>query len=137
LAAELSAAGLRVEQARVGPGTTRAEFARLRQRAAVVELTVVSVSIAPFQYRELGLEGPFSAWVEALAADGHRVVAVSLGSPYVVEAFPSVGTYLLGWSTSGASQRAVASALLGNAPIGGRLPVSLPPNHRQGEGLTR
>lgn len=127
LADELAAAGLRVDRARVGPRTTPSEFGRLRQRAAAVDLVVVSVSVAPQQYRELGIEGGLPGWVDGLARAGRPVIAISLGSPYVIEAFPSVPTYLLGWSASEISERAVARALLGSAPIRGRLPVPLSP----------
>jgi beta-N-acetylhexosaminidase len=75
--------------------------------------------------------------VERLAAAGKPVVAVSLGSPYLLDAFPSVPAYVLAWNGSMVSQRAAARALLGTAPITGRLPVSLPPHHRLGEGIQR
>jgi beta-N-acetylhexosaminidase len=75
--------------------------------------------------------------VEGLAAAGRPVVAVSLGSPYLLDSFPSVPAYLLAWSNAGVSETAAARALLGTAPIHGRLPVSLPPYHRAGEGIRR
>jgi beta-N-acetylhexosaminidase len=131
------AAGVTVEHVRVGPSTPAATFASLRQRAAAADVVVASVVIAPFQYRALGVRGGFGPFVEGLAAAGRPVVAVSLGSPYLMESFPSVPAYLLGWSNAGVSESAAARALLGTAPIGGRMPVSLPPYHRVGEGITR
>jgi beta-N-acetylhexosaminidase len=133
---ELGAAGP-VEHVRVGPATSAATFARLRERAAAADVVVASVVIAPFQYRALGLEGGFGPWVEALSAAGRPVVAVSLGSPYLLDGFPSVPAYLLAWSAGGHGERAAARALLGAAPITGRLPVALPPYHRLGEGIDR
>ncbi|HEX5726147.1 MAG TPA: glycoside hydrolase family 3 protein, partial [Longimicrobiaceae bacterium] len=135
--AELTAAGWRVEHARVSARTGAAEFARLRARAAEAELVVASAFVAPHQYRALGLAGGFAAFVEGLAAAGRPVVAVSFGSPYLLAGFPSVPAYLLAWSGSEASQRAAARALAGLAPITGRLPVSLPPFHDAGEGVRR
>ena len=132
---ELAAAGLGVEHVRVGPATSAATFASLRQRAAAADVVVASVSINPVQYRSLGIGGGFGPWMEALVAAGRPVVAISLGSPYLLESFPSVPAYLLAWSTAGVSEAAAARALLGTAPVGGKLPVSLPPFHRLGEGV--
>ena len=125
------------EHVRVGPSTPAATFERLRGSAGSADVVIASVAIAPFQYRALGVEGGFGPFVEALGASGRRVIAVSLGSPYLLDGFPSVPAYLLAWSTDAVSERAAARALLGLAPIEGRLPVSLPPAHRAGEGLTR
>ncbi|HEX6039335.1 glycoside hydrolase family 3 protein [Longimicrobium sp.] len=134
---ELAAGGLNVDHVRVGPSTPASTFASLRERAAAADVVVASVVIAPFQYRELGIRGGFGPFVEGLASAGRPVVAVSLGSPYLLESFPSVPAYLLAWSNAAVSESAAARALLGTIPIRGRLPVSLPPYHRMGEGITR
>lgn len=133
----LAAGGLRVDHVRVGPSTSAATFAALRERAAAADAVVASVVVAPVQYRALGIGGGFGAFVEGMASAGRPVVAVSLGSPYLLDAFPSVPAYLLAWSNAGVSESAAARALLGTAPIRGRLPVSLPPFHRLGEGIAR
>ena len=137
LTRELTAGGLSVEHTRVGPATSAARFDALREQAAAVDVVIASVAIAPFQYRALGIGGGFGPFVEALATSGRPVIAVSLGSPYLLEAFPSVPAYLLAWSDAAASERAAARALLGAAPIQGRLPVALPPFHPLGEGIAR
>jgi beta-N-acetylhexosaminidase len=133
----LTAGGLVVDRARVGPSTRAAVFDSLRARAAAADVVVASVAISPVQYRALGIGGGFAAWVEAVAASGRPVVAVSLGSPYLLAGFPSVPAYLLAWDSGAASEDAAARALLGTAAIRGRLPVSLPPYHRVGEGIDR
>lgn len=134
---ELAAGGVRAEHVRVGPGTPASTFASLRSRAAAADVVIASIAIAPFQYRSLGIAGGTPAFVEALAASGKPVIAVSLGSPYLLDAFPSVPAYLLAWDAGAAAEAAAARALLGTAPITGRLPVSLPPHHRMGEGIDR
>jgi beta-N-acetylhexosaminidase len=133
----LASGGVSVDHVRVGPSTSAATFTSLRQRAASADVVVASIVVSPVQYRPLGIGGGFGAWVEGLAASGKPVVAVSLGSPYLLGSFPSVPAYLLGWSNAGASESAAARALLGAAPIRGRLPVALPPYHRVGEGIDR
>jgi beta-N-acetylhexosaminidase len=134
---ELAAGGISAEQVRVGPSTPAATFDALRERAAAADVVVASVAIAPLQYRALGIAGGLPAFVEALAASGKPVIAVSLGSPYLLDNFPSVPAYLLAWDTGAPAESAAARALLGAIPITGRLPVALPPHHREGEGIDR
>jgi beta-N-acetylhexosaminidase len=134
---ELAAGGITLDHARVGPATSAATFDALRERAVAADLVIASVAVAPVQYRALGIGGGFGSFVEGIASAGRPVIAVSLGSPYLLDAFPSVPAYLLAWSTAQVSESAAARALLGTAPIRGRLPVSLPPYHRLGEGVMR
>jgi beta-N-acetylhexosaminidase len=127
----------RVSEARVSGRSTPSELAALRARAASADLVIASAVVTPREYRALSLSREFAAFVQELAAAGKPVVAVSLGSPYLLEAFPSVPAYLIAWSASAVSQRAAAEALLGQAPITGRLPVGLPPHHLAGAGIRR
>ena len=62
-------------------------------------------------------------------------VLVSLGSPYLLNQTPTVRSYIIAWSGVRASERAVALALLGRVPIGGRLPIRLPPEYPLGWGV--
>jgi beta-N-acetylhexosaminidase len=62
-------------------------------------------------------------------------ILVSLGSPYLLNQAPTVGSYLIAWSGARVSERAVALALLGRVPIAGRLPVRLPAGYAAGHGL--
>jgi len=133
----LGAAGHRVEGVRVEARTPASTFRSLSQRAAGVDLVVVSANLAPREYRPLVVDDDFSRFVQDLVASGVPVMAVSFGSPYLLDYFPSVAGYLLAWSASAESQRAVGRAMLGEVGIEGRLPVSLPPGHRRGEGIVR
>ena len=63
-------------------------------------------------------------------------VLVSLGSPYLLNQAPTVRSYLIAWSGVRASERAVALALLGRVPIGGRLPTRIPPDYPLGWGVS-
>src|SRR5690606_6195182 len=118
--------------------TAGAEFEALRTRADSADVVVVSAFVSPRDYRgTIGAGGGFGEWVEALSADGRPVVVVSFGSPYLLDSFPSVPTYLLAWSGVEVSQRAAARALIGTIPITGRLPIPLPPHHAAGEGIQR
>ncbi|HEY0022751.1 MAG TPA: glycoside hydrolase family 3 N-terminal domain-containing protein [Longimicrobium sp.] len=135
---ELAAGGWTVASARVDDRTPPDEYARLRALADSADVVVASAYVMPREYSgTVGARGGFPALVQSLAAAGRPVVAVSFGSPYVVEAFPAVPAYLLAWGGAEVSQRAAARALAGEAAIGGRLPVSLPPRHPLGTGLAR
>ena len=62
-------------------------------------------------------------------------VLVSLGSPYLLKQTPTVKSYLVAWSGVRAAERAVSRALLGWAPIGGKLPIRIPPGYPVGHGI--
>ncbi|HEY0672301.1 MAG TPA: glycoside hydrolase family 3 N-terminal domain-containing protein [Longimicrobiales bacterium] len=72
--------------------------------------------------------------IGALAARKPTMVT-SFGNPYLRAQFPDIGTYVLAWGQTDVEQRAAARALLGQIPITGKLPISIPPFHRIGEGL--
>jgi beta-N-acetylhexosaminidase len=63
-------------------------------------------------------------------------VVISFGSPYVLASIPQATTYLIAYSPVAVSQRAAAKALLGEIPIQGKLPVTLPGLYARGSGLT-
>jgi beta-N-acetylhexosaminidase len=136
--AALSGGGKQVTRVRIGPGTTGAELAAIRRRADSADVAVVSVYVSPQEYKgTVSTGGAFAAFVEGMARDGRPLVVVSFGSPYLVSGFPSVPAYVLAWGSCAVCQRAAADALLGAAPITGRLPVSLPPSFAVGTGIRR
>jgi beta-N-acetylhexosaminidase len=118
--------------------TTKEELDRLKIAADSADLVIASLYVMPRESRgSIGTEGGFPAFLQQLAAAQKSVVAVSFGSPYVISAFPDAPTYLLAWGGAPVSQRAAAAALLGNAPISGRLPISIPPSLKAGDGIDR
>jgi beta-N-acetylhexosaminidase len=130
--------GRSVTTARVTSGTGAAAFAALRSQADAADVVVISAYVNPVQYRgSVEAGGGFSAFVEALARAGKPVVVVSFGSPYLLRAFPSVPAYVAAWGPEAVCQDAAARALLGQAPIGGRLPVTIMPGVPRGAGIMR
>ncbi|MGD8319272.1 MAG: glycoside hydrolase family 3 N-terminal domain-containing protein, partial [Gemmatimonadota bacterium] len=65
----------------------------------------------------------------AAAVDAKPTVLISFGNPYLLKAFPTVGSYLVAWGDREVSQRAGLKALFGEEAISGRLPIPLPPFH--------
>jgi len=78
---------------------------------------------------------PHVAEFASRVAARRPTVVTSFGNPYVLAQLPDVGTYVLAWGPQRVLQDAAARALTGEAPITGRLPISLPPSHALGSGL--
>jgi beta-N-acetylhexosaminidase len=72
--------------------------------------------------------------VERLTA---KTVAVSFGSPYAIRDVPSLKTYICAYGTQPVLQGAAIRALFGDAPITGKLPVTIPRLHARGEGIVK
>jgi beta-N-acetylhexosaminidase len=74
---------------------------------------------------------------DAIAAIASRrpTIVTAFGNPYVLQQFPQIGTYVIAWAPWDPAQSAAARALLGRAPITGRLPIPIPPYHQAGDGV--
>lgn len=70
----------------------------------------------------------------ALATETPAIVAC-FGSPYLIQHFPEAKTWLGAFSSADVAQKAAARAILGQTPIGGRIPVTVPGAVRIGEGI--
>lgn len=66
-----------------------------------------------------------------------RTIVVAFGNPYFYQQVSFAPAYLIAWGGFPPSQRAAARALLGITDISGRLPVSIPPALRLGDGEQR
>jgi beta-N-acetylhexosaminidase len=80
---------------------------------------------------------PLAQFVRGLALRKSRTIVVSFGNPYFLQQVPSVSTYVVAWGGFPVSQTAAARALLGLAPITGKLPISIPPVLKFGAGEQR
>jgi beta-N-acetylhexosaminidase len=66
---------------------------------------------------------------------GKRLAVVALGNPYLAGDYPGIATYLCTFSNLPVSETAAVKALFGEAPIHGRLPVTIPGIAPRGEGM--
>ncbi len=66
---------------------------------------------------------------------GPPVILISFASPYLLAHLPAASVYVCAYSGSSASREAVVAALFGEAPVGGRLPVTLPGMYDVGYGI--
>ncbi|NQT62463.1 MAG: serine hydrolase [Candidatus Marinimicrobia bacterium] len=78
-----------------------------------------------------------SAFVDSLSRKTPHMIVTSLGTPYLIRAFPNIPTYLVTYSSQSEMQRALAMALTGQANITGKLPITIPEIANRGDGLTR
>ncbi|NWF85071.1 MAG: glycoside hydrolase family 3 C-terminal domain-containing protein [Bryobacteraceae bacterium] len=83
------------------------------------------VAAAAYQ-GSVSLPGGYPGFVESLIATGKPVAMISMGNPYLLRAFPKVSAYVAAFSTAAPSEQAVLKALFGEAPVSGKLPVSIP-----------
>jgi beta-N-acetylhexosaminidase len=85
------------------------------------------------------LGAPQQSLLEGLARDaGTRpLVVVALGSPFLGDLAAKLKTLLVTYELGDAPEAAAVRALCGEAPIGGRLPVTLPGLFAAGHGLDR
>jgi len=81
------------------------------------------------------LAGDLPAYLEKLTASSTPVALVSFGSPYLLSGFPKVAAYIAAFSTATPSEVSVAKALLGEIPITGHMPVTIPDFAQYGEGI--
>jgi len=118
LAEALRARALLVDGVVVEAAVTDTEIADLRDRAAAADLVVLGTVDALGQ-RSVG------ELARALVATGTPVVAVALRGPWDADGYPQVGTVLATYGIQAPSLAALARALVGDAPISGRLPVRI------------
>ncbi|GBD32839.1 Beta-hexosaminidase [bacterium HR33] len=95
-----------------------------------------ATSVRPIAWRgHIALPDSLAALILA-TAEVKPTLLVSLGSPYLLRQLPGYrGAYLLAWSDVPATERAVAVAVTGGAPIRGRTPVTLSPSIPRGFGI--
>ncbi len=127
-----------LESARLDDRSPAHAYDSLLARAEAADVVLVSVYLPPRSGDgSVAVPDPLVGFVRRLVDRGTRLAVLSFGNPYLVERFPGVGTYLVAWGDRPVSQRAAARAVSGSSPISGRLPVTLPPFHRRGDGLRR
>ena len=97
--------------------------------------TVFAANVKPISWRG-NIALPDSLALLIGKTDSLRpTVLVSFGSPYLLNQAPTVKTYVVAWSGIRVAERAAARAMLGLSPVGGHLPIRVPP-YPVGWGLT-
>ena len=100
------------------------------------QVLVIVTSISPTtRGKSLVPEGDMARFMKELTESKVPTVLLSLGSPYLLGAFPDASAYMATFSTTEPSEVAATRALFGEIPISGHLPVSIPGYAKFGEGI--
>ncbi len=114
------------------------EFAALLRAADSAEIVVVSSYVAhAWNVSSISAPRAFAEFMRALITRRRPIVLVAMGNPYLLSQLPEAPTYLIAWGGFPLSQLAAARAVVGLAPIGGRLPIHIPPSWPIGAGEMR
>ncbi len=84
----------------------------------------------------VALEGGLTPFLNALIHGPAPVALIAFGNPYLLRDFAEVSSYLATFSTADSSEYAAGRAILGQIPVRGKLPVSIPPLAKVGDGLS-
>ncbi len=134
LARELRSAGFAVSGFTLWPQSGPASYDSARAVIAQAPVAMFVSAVRPTAGSGvIDLPDAVARLIEQTAAR-QPVVSISLGSPYIINQTPSVGSYLLGWVATPMMEAAVAHALGGAAPITGTLPIGVPPALSRGAG---
>ena len=135
LAGELRAAGYLVTTFRLWPASGPASYdsARAALAASPVALVAASVRVSAWS-GTISLPTEVAALVDSTARR-QPTLLVSFGSPYLLTQAPDVQGFLLAWAARPINEQAVAAALIGQADISGRLPITLDAAIPIGSGL--
>jgi beta-N-acetylhexosaminidase len=80
---------------------------------------------------------PMQLLEEIVKTAGAKTIVAAFGNPYTAMSIPGIQTYLCTFSNTQTSASSLASALFGETPIHGRLPVTIPGFAQRGTGLDR
>jgi beta-N-acetylhexosaminidase len=81
------------------------------------------------------LEGGLDSFLKTLVRNPAPIALIAFGNPYLLRAVPDIGSYAATFSTAVTSETAAAEAILGEIPIGGKMPVDIPGLVKIGDGL--
>jgi beta-N-acetylhexosaminidase len=113
---------------RVGSEPDDDEIRAAREAATTADVALVATLATNVQPSQARL-------VNAVMETGTPTVTVAMRTPYDLADYPRSATHLCSYSIVPASVGALADALFGQAPIGGRLPVDIPGLYPRGHGM--
>lgn len=117
-------------------GMSEGDLQRAVNQAGACDAWYVAAFVSVAGYRgNVSLGGSFPALMTGLEQSHKPVVLISMGNPYLLRSFPSVGAYMTTFSTVPPSEMAAVQAIYGEIPIRGRMPVSIPSLAKFGDGL--
>jgi beta-N-acetylhexosaminidase len=136
--AEMRAGVPALRTALVNPEDSTPGFDRLLEASDSSDVTIVGSYLSTgTNVTNPNAPEPIAEFMRTLVQRHPRTIIIAFGNPYLLQQVPTASTYVVAWGGFPVSQTAAARALLGSAPIGGRLPISIPPLLRFGAGEDR
>ena len=111
------------------------QFAAINKAIDAADMVVVATLTRLATGRNIGIPDRHRSILKKLASLKKPVVWVCLGSPYLMQAAPGIGTILCTFSYSENSQSAAVKALAGEFRVSGKMPVYVPNVAETGAGL--
>ncbi|HEY0006509.1 MAG TPA: glycoside hydrolase family 3 N-terminal domain-containing protein [Pyrinomonadaceae bacterium] len=135
--AAMARSGLRMEVMVLDERSSDTEVRKALERAKDADLVIASLygRVRSGQANSVGLPEPGARALNALISRNAPVIGISFGNPYLLQSFPQLKTYLVAYGDMPSLQAAAARALLGEADITGRLPITLPSLYARGTGI--
>ena len=136
-ASQMARLGRRADTVVLDYRSTEDEVKDALERAQKADVVIASMygRVRSGAANSVGLPEQGARVLSALLEKKVPVVGISFGNPYLLQNFPALGTYVVAYGDMPSLQRAAARALLGQADITGRLPISLPGLYPRGTGL--
>ncbi|MCA1635870.1 MAG: hypothetical protein LC802_19815 [Acidobacteria bacterium] len=134
---QLARMGRRADTVVLDSRSTDEEVKEALERAQKADVVVASMygRVRSGASNSVGLPEQGARALNALLERKVPVIGISFGNPYLLRNFPALGTYVVAYGDMPSLQRAAARALLGQADITGRLPISLPGLYPRGTGI--
>ena len=137
LTRELRANGIKFDAALIQENTTPEQIAKAREMVDKADIVIAGLygRVRSGQRNSAGLPESGARILRDLIAKNKKIVGVSLGNPYILDAFPKMKTYMVAYGDMPELQRSAVKALFGMQDITGRLPISLPGLYPRGTGI--
>lgn len=130
--------GKRMETIVLDERSTDEEASAALEKASRADLVIASLygRVRTGQARSGSVPEQGVHTLEKLMQRKKPVIGISFGNPYVLQNFPGLQTYLVAYGDMPSLQQAAARAVLGEIPVTGRLPITLPtPLFARGTGI--
>ncbi|MBA2689066.1 MAG: glycoside hydrolase family 3 C-terminal domain-containing protein [Gemmatimonadaceae bacterium] len=128
----------------VNAGDPSPNYARIEAAADSADIIIVSSYSTQSIDQAMNVSAPasFAGFINRLVGKGRKPIVIAFGNPYFLQQVQGVPAYVVAWGGFAPSQSAAARALLGDAPITGKLPITIPLSAGNrtavfGAGLTR
>ncbi len=95
--------------------------------AYVVHQAARQVLVDGKSVQSFGLLGPSGRLLkELLTTSPEKIAVIALGSPYLIESFPQIQTYMCTYAMASTSEISAVKAVFGEVQSRGKLPITLP-----------